>query len=280
MQINCNHLELDLSVPQVMGIINITPDSFFDGGRYEKEDAYLERAEKLVAEGALILDLGAASTRPGAQLIDEQKEWKILENPIKQIRKKFPDVLISIDTYNSGQLGKCSDLGVNIINDISGGSWDEKMFLEIAKYNMAYVMMHIQGQPENMQQNPNYNHLIGEVKEYFEARIKKLKSLGFGNVILDPGFGFGKTLEHNFELLAKMAELDEFGLPVLAGLSRKSMIFRALNITPQQSLNGTTALNMLALQNGAKILRVHDVKEAVETIGLFSRYNRFATRAS
>lgn len=277
---NCNQLNLNLSFPQVMGIINLTPDSFFDGGKYQKEDAYLKRAKQLVEEGASILDLGAASTKPGSNLIDEIEEWNILKKPIQQIRKKYPELLISVDTYNAGQVKKCADLGVNIINDISGGSWDEKMFSEVSQFDMAYVMMHIQGKPENMQQNPQYNKLMEEVKEYFKFRIEKLKSFGFRNIILDPGFGFGKTLEHNYELLAKMNELNELGFPVLAGLSRKSMIFRALDISPQESLNGTTALNMLALQSGAKILRVHDVKEAVETIRLFEQYKRFTTEVS
>lgn len=268
----CNHLNLDLFTSQVMGIINLSSDSFFDGGKYQKEEAYLERAEQLIADGASILDIGAISTKPGAKLVEEKDEWQVLEYPIRQIRKRFSDVLISVDTYNHGHVKKCADLGVNIINDISGGSWDEKMLNEIAKYNMAYVMMHIQGQPHNMQLNPEYTNVIEEVKEYFNIRIKKLQVLGYGKIILDPGFGFGKTLEHNYELLSKMAELGEFGLPVLAGLSRKSMIFRALGITPQESLNGTTALNMLALQNGAKILRVHDAREAVETIRLYSLY--------
>lgn len=275
MQISCNHLSLDLSVPQVMGIINLTSDSFFDGGKYQMMDAYLARAEQLVEEGAKILDLGAASTRPGAQLISEPEEWRILESPIRLIRKKFPEILISVDTYNAGQIRKCADLGVNIINDISGGSWDDKMFSEVAKYDLAYIMMHIQGQPENMQEKPQYNNVIEDVKKYFEERIKRLKNSGFEKLILDPGFGFGKTMKHNYELLAKMNELGEFGLPVLAGLSRKSMIFRVLDITPKEALNGTTALNMLALQNGARILRVHDVKEAVETIRLFLRYKQF-----
>lgn len=272
MHINCNQLKLDLSTPQVMGIINLSPDSFYDGGKYQFEKAYLERAEQLVKEKASIIDLGAASTKPGSYLIDEKDEWQILEHPIKQIREKYPDVLISVDTYNSGQLKKCADLGVNIINDISGGSWDDNMYSEIARFNMGYVMMHIQGKPENMQHNPQYKNVIEEVKEYFVIRIRKLQRLGFDKIVLDPGFGFGKTLEHNYELLAKIGELDEFGLPILSGLSRKSMIFKALDIAPENSLNATTALNMLALHNGANILRVHDVREAVETIRLFLLY--------
>lgn len=276
----CNHLNLDLSFPQVMGIINLTTDSFFDGGKYQKEEAYLKRAEQLIEEGASIFDLGAASTKPGSYLMDEQDEWKILEKPIEQIRKNHPQILISVDTYNSGQVKKCADLGVNMINDISGGSWDEQMFKEIAKHQMAYVMMHIQGQPENMQTKPSYTNILEEVQKYFETRVEKLKVLGFNNILLDPGFGFGKTLEHNYELLAGMKQLALSGYPVLVGLSRKSMVFRALDISPKEALNGTTALHMLALLNGAHILRVHDVKEAVETIRLFEQYKRFITEVS
>lgn len=258
-----------------MGILNLTPDSFFDGGRYLKDDAYIKRAEEMIAEGASIIDIGAVSTKPGAILVDELEEWKVLEKPIKQLRKKHPDILISVDTYNAAQIKKCNDLGVNIINDISGGSWDDQMFTEIAKYKMAYVMMHIKGQPENMQENPSYENILEEVLNYFNTRVNKLSELGYDNIILDPGFGFGKKLEQNYELLAEMKQLESLELPILVGLSRKSMIFRALEISPEEALNGTTALNMLALINGANILRVHDVKEACETIKLFSRYNRF-----
>ncbi len=272
MQILCNHLTLDLSTPKVMGIINLTPDSFYDGGKYLREKAWMARAAQLIEEGAQILDIGAASTRPGSALIGSDDEWKILENPIRQLRKIYPRILISVDTYNAGLVSLCADLGVNIINDISGGSWDKQMFAQGAKSPMAYVMMHIQGQPANMQQNPQYENVMDELKDYFKVRLEQLRQLDFHKIIIDPGFGFGKTLEHNYEILARMNELNELGFPVLAGLSRKSMIFRPLNITPEQSLNGTTALNMLALQQGANILRVHDVKEAVETIRLFTLF--------
>lgn len=267
-----NKIYIDVHFPKVMGIINLTPDSFFDGGKYQKEEAYLERAEKLVEEGASILDLGAASSKPGAKLIDEKDEWAILEYPITKIRKRFPEILISVDTYNASQVQKCADLGVNIINDISSGTWDEQMFTEIAKQNMAYVMMHIQGKPENMQENPSYENVTEQLMDFFKLRIEKLQNLGFDKIIIDPGFGFGKTLEHNYELLAGMKQLKQLGFPILAGLSRKSMIFRALEISPDEALNGTTALNMLALMNGANILRVHDAREARETISLFSLY--------
>ena len=268
----CGDLRINLESPQLMGILNLTDDSFFDGGRYNKGDGFLSRAEKLVEEGCSIIDIGAASTRPGAELIDEQEEWRILEKPLQVLRKKYPSILLSVDTYNAGQVKKCSDLGVNIINDISGGSWDEKMYNEVVRYQMAYVLMHIKGEPKTMQSQTAYSSVIDEVKNYFEEGIKKLNEFDFKNIILDPGFGFAKTLAQNYELLAKMSQLEVLGYPVLTGLSRKSMIFRALEISPQEALNGTTALNMLALQNGAKILRVHDAKEARETIQLFSLY--------
>ncbi|NPD44418.1 MULTISPECIES: dihydropteroate synthase [unclassified Lentimicrobium] len=270
----CGDLEIDLEVPQLMGILNLTDDSFFDGGRYNKGDGFLSRAEKLVVEGCTIIDIGAASTRPGAELIDEQEEWRILEKPLQVLRKKYPSILLSVDTYNAGQVKKCNHLGVNIINDISGGTWDSQMYAEVAQYQMAYVMMHIKGEPKTMQNQTTYSSVIDEVKNYFEEGIKKLNELDFKNIILDPGFGFAKTLEQNYELLGKMSQLEAFGYPILAGLSRKSMIFRALGISPQEALNGTTALNILALLNGAKVLRVHDAKEARETIQLFSLYKR------
>lgn len=268
----CGDLYIDLERPQLMGILNLTEDSFFDGGRYNKGTDFLLRAEKLVEDGCAIIDIGAASTRPGANLIGELEEWKVLEKPLQVLRKRFPNILLSVDTYNAGQVRKCNDVGANIINDISGGSWDEKMYAEIAKFQMAYVMMHIKGEPKTMQSQTTYSSVIDEVKNYFEEGIRKLEQLNFKNIILDPGFGFAKTLEQNYELLAKMNNLESLNYPILAGLSRKSMIFRVLEISPQEALNGTTALNMLALQNGAKILRIHDAKEARETIQLFSLY--------
>ncbi len=268
----CGDLSLNLESPQIMGILNLTKDSFFDGGRYHEGDAFLKQAEKLLKEGCSIIDIGAASTRPGAELIDEEEEWSVLEKPLLKLRKEFPQIIFSVDTYNAAQVKKCDAIGVNIINDISGGSWNEEMYAEVSKFNMAYVMMHIKGEPKTMQSKTEYSNVIGDVKNYFEEGIKKLNELQFDNIILDPGFGFAKTLEQNYKLLAKMSQLEGLGYPLLAGLSRKSMIFRALEIKPGEALNGTTALNILALQNGAKILRVHDAKEAHETIQLFSLY--------
>jgi len=268
----CGDLTINMERPQLMGILNLTDDSFFDGGRYNKGEAFIVRVEKLVQEGCSIIDIGAASTRPGAELIDENEEWRILEKPLERLRKEFPHTILSVDTYHAKQVNKCDATGVNIINDISGGTWNENMYTEVSQFDMAYVMMHIKGKPKTMQNRTNYSSVIGEVKNYFEKGIKKLEYLNFKNIILDPGFGFAKTLEQNYELLAKMNQFEALAYPILAGLSRKSMIFRALGVEPQEALNGTTALNMLALQNGAQILRVHDAKEARETIQLFSLY--------
>jgi len=271
-EIQCGDLILNLEMPQIMGIINLTEDSFFDGGSYIKERDYLLRAESLLGEGAVILDIGAASTRPGSPLISEIEEWQKLEQPLKKIRAKFPKAILSVDTYNSAQVKRCSDLGINIINDISGGAWDDQMYREIARTKMAYVMMHIQGTPENMQNKPQYQSVVEEVKAAFVKGIEKLEALNYTNIILDPGFGFGKGLTHNYTLLAQLVAFLPLKYPVLAGLSRKSMIFKVLDIRAQEALNGSTALNMIALLNGAKILRVHDAKEANETIRLFSKY--------
>lgn len=271
-EIQCGDLVLNLERPQIMGILNLTDDSFFDGGKYNHGEKHIVRAESLVREGASIIDIGAASSKPGMALINAEEEWQILEKPLKELRNRFPSTLISVDTYNASLLERCADAGVNMINDVSGGSWNESMYEEISKFQMAYVMMHIQGTPVNMQDNPNYTSLIDEVMVYLEEGIRKLNDLGFKNIILDPGFGFGKTSAHNFELLAKMQQFLRLGYPILAGLSRKSMIFRSLDIGPKEALNGTTALNMLALQNGAHLLRVHDAKEARETIQLYTLY--------
>lgn len=272
--LSCGDQVLSLDKPKVMGILNLTNDSFFDGGKYNSGDKYLYRAAEMIEAGVDIIDIGAASTRPGAKLINAIDEWDILEKPLQNLKRNFPHILISVDTYNSAQVKKCAHLGVHIINDISGGSWDDKMFQEISNHTMAYILMHIQGQPDNMQKAPIYKSVTDDVMSYFKERIAVLEGLGFYQTILDPGFGFGKTMEHNYQLLAQLNQLNDLGYPIMAGLSRKSMIFKILSNTPEEALNGTTVLNTLALENGAKILRVHDVKEAFETIELFSQYKR------
>ncbi|NOR87699.1 MAG: dihydropteroate synthase [Bacteroidales bacterium] len=272
-EISCGDQVLRLDQPKIMGIINLTNDSFFDGGRYNKGEKYLYKAAEMIDAGAHILDIGAVSTRPGAPLIAAKKEWEILEKPLQNLKRNFPQILISVDTYNASLIKKCAHLGVNIINDVSGGSWDSQMFNEIAQYQMAYILMHIKGKPENMQDAPQYHAITQDVFTYFEERIGMLEELNFHQIILDPGFGFGKSLDHNFQLLAQLKRFEKLNYPLLAGLSRKSMIFKPLHITPEKALNGTTVLNTLALYNGARILRVHDIREAFETIELFSQYN-------
>lgn len=254
------------STPLIMGILNVTPDSFFDGGKYVEKSHWLEQAKKMIDEGADIIDIGACSTRPGAPQPSETEELDRLIKVIKSVRKAHPQTLISVDTYRAIVAEQAVASGANIINDISGGTLDAKMFETVAKLNVPYVLMHIQGNPQTMQENPVYSDVVKEVLAFFEENLKKLNALGVKQVILDPGFGFGKTLEHNYELLKNLEKLQAFNLPVLAGLSRKSMINKLLNISSKDSINGTSILNTIAVQNGAKILRVHDVKEAVEVV--------------
>ncbi len=254
----------------VMGILNSTPDSFFDGGKYITETEWLKHARQMIAEGADIIDIGAYSTRPGAKKISEKEELERLVTVIKSVRKQFPDVIISADTFRAIVAEKAVAAGANIINDISGGTMDEKMVITIAKLQVPYVLMHIQGTPQTMQQNPVYENVTEEVFIYFKEKIAEFKKIGFEKIIIDPGFGFGKTVEHNFQLLKELEQFKSLGFPILAGLSRKSMINKVLNTNPSNALNGTTVLNTIALQKGANILRVHDVKEAKEIIKLLS----------
>ncbi|WP_234445716.1 dihydropteroate synthase [Carboxylicivirga marina] len=258
-----------LSSPLVMGILNITPDSFFDGGKYQLQHDIEKRCEQILAEGGEIIDIGAYSSRPGAIHIDEKEEVKRLTEALSWIRKSFPEAILSVDTFRSSvsQL-VVGDFGVDMINDISGGTMDDAMFKTIGELGVPYIMMHMQGTPQNMQLNPNYKDLIGDISLFFAQQVKKLASFGAKDIILDPGFGFGKTLEHNYQLLNELRQFELLGLPLLVGVSRKSMIYKLLDVLPQDALNGTTALNTVALLNGANILRVHDVKEAVECINL------------
>jgi len=261
---------IDLSIPVVMGIVNITPDSFFDGGKMEDEATMLKAVEKMIDDGATIIDVGAVSTRPGADSVSTKEELSRLLPSVKAIRERFPEVPISIDTFRSWVAVRVIDeIGPIIINDISGGSLDTKMFETVAQLKVPYILSHIKGTPRNMQENPEYEDLIKEISVYFSEKVKKLSKLGVEDVILDPGFGFGKTLDHNFELLNKLDSFKVFQLPVMVGLSRKSMIWRALEIKPEDALNGTSVANTLALMGGADIIRVHDVKEAVEAVKIF-----------
>ena len=255
-----------------MGVLNISPDSFYDGGKYSDENKYLLQTEQMIADGAAIIDIGAFSSRPGAKLISMQEEAKRLLPVLKNLIRHFPQMIFSVDTYRSEIANQCYETGAGIINDISGGNYDKKMFGTIAKLNIPYVLMHLYGQPEDMQQNPITKYASEEIKLFFKKKVEELNILEFDKIILDPGYGFGKSLECNYEILKEQSKLRVNNLPILAGLSRKSMVNKVLNTKPEDALNGTTALNLLALQNGANILRVHDVKEAVETIKLYMFY--------
>lgn len=259
--------------PLIMAIVNVTPDSFYDGGKYgASEDVIRDVREKITA-GAHIIDIGASSTRPGAAEISVEEEKRRLHNILPLLRKEFPKVLISVDTYRSEIARWSAGNGADIINDIGGGDLDPLMFNTIAELNLPYILMHIQGKPSTMQQDPQYQDVTMEVTEHLAARAAQLKKLGFEKIILDPGFGFGKKLQHNYALLASLHQVVELGYPVLAGLSRKGMINQVLGTNPVTALNGTTVLNTLALQQGAHILRVHDVTEARQVIKLTKVYN-------
>jgi len=276
--INCRGKLLDLSKPQIMGIINLTPDSFFDGGKYTNQNEVLKLVEKMLKEGADLLDLGGQSTRPGSQRINAEIELQRLLPYIESILKHFPDTILSIDTYHSEVAKHAIYQGASIINDISGGTMDDGMFETIARLRVPYIMMHIQGRPETMQENPTYENSTLEVLDYFTTKTNQLKKLGIFDIIIDPGFGFGKNVEHNYQLLAEMHHLSILGYPILVGISRKSMICKVLEIKAMDALNGTTALHMLALQKGAKILRVHDVKEAKECVKIWNEFEPYDLR--
>ncbi|MDD5571512.1 MAG: dihydropteroate synthase [Bacteroidales bacterium] len=270
---NCRGKLLDLSTPVVMGILNVTPDSFYDGGKYNSEKDVLIQAEKMISEGAAIIDVGAVSTKPGAKDVTEEEEKKRLFPLLEKLIKEFPETNFSVDTYRSGVAEMAIDKGAAMINDISAGGFDERMFEVIAKYNVPYIIMHIKGTPQNMQKNPTYENVVKEIMFYFSEKISILKSMGINDIIIDPGFGFGKTVENNYEILKNLRGFETFGLPILVGVSRKSMINKVLSINPEDALNATTSLNTFALMNGANILRVHDVKEAVEAIKIIKMFS-------
>ena len=257
---------LDLSTAKVMGILNITDDSFFDGGAYLNKNKMLEKCGKMLLEGASIIDIGAQSSRPRAKPMDFEVEKERLLIAITNIKHHFPDIIISVDTYNSSIAKSCIKNGADIINDISAGEMDKEMLEVVAELDVPYIMMHMQGTPENMQENPQYKNVTNDVLGFLEKKIKQLKAKGFEQIIIDPGFGFGKTMEHNYELLNNLKCFEKFKFPIIVGVSRKSMIYNILDGNAKSALNGTTAINVMSLQNGANILRVHDVKEAVECI--------------
>lgn len=260
----------DFSTPVVMGVINVTPDSFYDGGKMEDEKVMLSAVEKMINDGATFIDVGAVSTRPGATMVSTKEELGRLLPAIHAIRKQFPEVPLSIDTFRSWVAVRVIDeIGPIIVNDISGGSLDSKMFETVGKMNVPYILTHILGTPRTMHEKPEYDDVVREVSTWLSERVKKLNKLGVKDVIIDPGFGFGKNIQHNYDLLNRLDSFKVFQLPVMVGLSRKSMIWKLLGTVPEEALNGTSVANMMALLGGADILRVHDVKEAMETIKIF-----------
>lgn len=275
--ITLNGKLIDLTNPVVMGILNVSPDSFFDGGKYTTTENMIARAEQIVAEGADIIDIGAVSTRPGAENISTKVELTRLLPAVTAIRKRFPEIPISIDTYRSWvALRVIDEIGECIVNDISGGSFDEHMFDTIAKLGVPYILMHIPGTQQNMHETPNYDDVIKEISKYFSDKVRKLAKAGVKDVILDPGFGFGKTMDDNYDLLNRLDAFKVFQLPVLVGVSRKSMLHKLLEIDPDNSLPATITANTMALLGGADILRVHDVKEAVQSVKIFKKLKEVA----
>ena len=272
--LNCRGRLLDLSQPVVMGILNVTTDSFYDGGRYTESDAWLQQAEKMLSEGAVILDVGGASSRPGATEVPEAEEISRVTAAVGTILRRFPDALISVDTWRASVALAAVDAGAVMVNDISAGRLDPLLYDTVAALGVPYILMHMKGTPADMQKKPVYENVVTEVLDFLIAEVQRLRALGIRDIVVDPGFGFGKTVSHNFELLKNMHIFGKVtGLPVLAGLSRKSMTYKFLGISPDEALNGTSALNMVALQQGASILRVHDVREAVQVVRLWEMMN-------
>jgi dihydropteroate synthase len=270
--VNLDGRLIDLSKPIVMGVLNVTPDSFFDGGKYSTEKKVLKRAEEILNQGGTIIDIGAISTRPGSEEIPTKDEIDRLLPAVQAVRKEFPEAFISIDTYRSWVALKIIEsCGPCIVNDISGGNFDPHMFSTVGKLGVPYVLMHMQGTPLQMQKNPEYTDIIRDISLFFTEQVKKLTKAGVKDVIIDPGFGFGKSLEHNYELLNRLDSFKVFQLPLMVGVSRKSMIYNLLGKKPEDALNGTTVAQTLALLAGTDILRVHDVSEAVETIRIMEK---------
>ncbi len=271
MTINCNGELIDLSTPKVMGILNVTPDSFFDGGRYTNNREVLQRVEEMLIDGATFIDVGGYSSKPNAVAVTVQEEKARTVPIVASILQHFPEAIVSIDTFRSEVAQLCLDQGAAIVNDISAGFLDPLMMQIVANYRVPYIMMHMKGTPQTMSTLAQYDDLVKEMLLYFSERIAAARSLGISDLIVDPGFGFAKTIDQNFELLRDLDIFKTLDLPILAGVSRKSMIHKALQIKPEEALNGTTVLNTLALEKGAAILRVHDVKEAAETIKLWGK---------
>ena len=271
MTINCKGTLVDLTSPKVMGVLNITPDSFFDGGKYKDEYAILSQTEKMLNEGATFIDVGAYSSRPGAKHVSEVEELQRIVPVIKLLVHNFPDVFISVDSFRSAVVRESINAGASIINDISGGVLDGKMFTAVANLQVPYIMMHMQGTPQSMQLNPVYKNVVTDIISFFAEQLSKLRELKVNDVIIDVGFGFGKTNEHNYELLKKLSLFKKLEVPILTGVSRKSMLYKLLDVLPEKALNATTVANTIALLNGTNILRVHDVKEAVEAVRILEQ---------
>lgn len=276
--INVGGFLMDLSTPQVMGILNVTPDSFYAGSRMQTEAEVVRRVHEILDQGGSIIDIGAYSSRPGANDVSPCEEMERLRWGLAILRREAPEAVVSVDTFRADVARMCvEEFGVQIVNDIAGGAMDDQMFATVAELGVPYIVMHMQGTPQDMQQHTCYENFLREVFLYFAERVQRLRDLGVKDIILDPGFGFGKTLEHNYELMAHLDDFRLFELPVLVGVSRKSMIYRLLDATPQDALNGTTVLHTVALQKGANILRVHDVRQAVEAVKIVQQLERTVT---
>jgi len=273
MTLNCNSKILEFNNKKIMGILNISSDSFYDGGNYIDLESATTRVSEMVNEGADIIDLGAVTSKPGSEIINGLDELKIVSKFIDEISLNFSKIILSIDTYNSEVAEYALNKGFSIINDISAGKYDERLIDVVKDDNAGYVLMHMKGDPKNMQLNPEYSNIYNSVYDFFDKKIEILNRKGINNIIIDPGFGFGKTIDHNFDLLKRLNDFKVLKRPILVGLSRKSMIYKYLNLTPSDALNGTTSLNTIALEKGADILRVHDIKEANECIKLIEKLN-------
>jgi dihydropteroate synthase len=269
--LNLNGRLIDLHTPRIIGILNVTPDSFYDGNRYTSESDILKQVEKMLADGATFIDVGGYSTRPGAHDISAAEEQARVLMAVKIISREFPDAFISVDTFRSDVVRAAVEAGAHLVNDVSGGTLDDAMFKTVAELNVPYILMHMRGTPQTMNKLTAYDNLLKDIIDFFHEKIWMLQQMGVKDIIVDPGFGFAKTVEQNFELLSKLDHFNILGKPVLAGLSRKSMIWRTLGISPEEALNGTTSLNTVALLKGASLLRVHDVKQAAEAINLIEK---------
>ncbi|TRX28964.1 dihydropteroate synthase [Flavobacterium franklandianum] len=273
MTINCKGQLIDLTTPKVMGILNVTPNSFYDGGMYKSSSEMLTKVGKMLSDGATFIDVGAYSSKPSAEYVSEEEELQRILPIINLILEYYPETLLSVDTFRSEVAKVCIENGAAIINDISAGNLDDNMLETIAKYNVPYIMMHMRGTPETMQKMTSYENIVKEILFYFSEKVARARSFGINDLIIDPGFGFAKTLDQNYEVLQKMELFEILELPLLAGFSRKSMIYKTLQSSASDALNGTTVLNTVALTKGAKILRVHDVKQGMECVTLFNKIN-------